>query len=76
MAVNFGLDFAIVYACVLALFGYLAFWYVPLLARIAYHAVKAWLHQRPHGRGPSAGHRFAPRQPDLGDSLWWGPDPS
>jgi uncharacterized membrane protein YozB (DUF420 family) len=38
-----GLDFAIVYACVLALFSYLAFWFVPLALRVLYVAAKSLL---------------------------------
>lgn len=45
MAVTLGLDFAIVYACVLALFSYLAFWFIPIVARAALVAVKQWLQQ-------------------------------
>jgi hypothetical protein len=38
-----GLDFAIFYACALALFGYLAFWFVPLALRVLYVTVKGLL---------------------------------
>ncbi|HEY6876798.1 MAG TPA: hypothetical protein VI299_02220 [Polyangiales bacterium] len=50
MAVTFGLDFAIVYACVLALFSYLTFWFIPIVARAAFVAVKRWLAQPPRPR--------------------------
>jgi hypothetical protein len=37
------LDFAILYACVLALFSYLAFWFVPIAVRVLYVAAKSLL---------------------------------
>jgi hypothetical protein len=43
MAITHGLDFALLYVCVLALFGYLSFWFVPVAAKVVYAAVKTWL---------------------------------
>jgi hypothetical protein len=43
MAVYNGLDFAIAYACVLALFSYLTFVFVPAIARAAYDALVVWI---------------------------------
>jgi len=70
MAVQYGLDFAIFYACLLALFSYLSFWFVPVAARLVYAAIKTWL--EPHKRnpqGPSDG--FKRRGSALGGGLWW-----
>jgi hypothetical protein len=46
------LDFAIFYACVLALFSYLSFWFVPIAVRVAYVAVKSALKPRRLDRDP------------------------
>lgn len=43
MAVSNGLDFAIAYVCVLALFSYLAFTFLPAIIRAAYGALVTWL---------------------------------
>jgi hypothetical protein len=50
MVLTHGLDFAIFYACVLALFSYLLCWYVPIAARVVIAALRSWL--KPATRPP------------------------
>ncbi|HEY6877385.1 MAG TPA: hypothetical protein VI299_05170 [Polyangiales bacterium] len=57
-----GLDFAIVYACVLALFSYLAFWFIPIVARATFGALRHWLQQPPP----------PPQEPPDGEPSWHG----
>jgi hypothetical protein len=72
MAVHYGLDFAIFYACLLALFGYTAFWFVPVAARVVYAAAKNWLQHVHHAsQGPQDGHPFRRRGSALRGGLWW-----
>ncbi|HEX5659485.1 MAG TPA: hypothetical protein VFX59_19955 [Polyangiales bacterium] len=53
-----GLDFAIFYACTLALFSYLAFWFVPVALRVVYVTAKSLL---PHERSRRDPHWFDAR---------------
>ena len=46
------LDFAIFYACVLALFSCLAFWFVPIAVRVLYVAAKSLLQSERSRKDP------------------------
>jgi hypothetical protein len=56
MALTYDLDFAIFYACVLALFSWLAFWFVPIAVQLTYAAAKNWLKASPPEDGDADGH--------------------
>ncbi|MET0287194.1 MAG: hypothetical protein ABW352_22105 [Polyangiales bacterium] len=50
MALTHGLHFALFYTCMLALFGYLAFWFVPVALRIVFATIKTLVARKPRKR--------------------------
>ncbi len=58
MAISYNVEFALFYACVLALFSWLAFWLLPIIARVAYATVWSWFHPTRRSPRDEAEHDF------------------